>query len=62
MCATVDADDHAVVRMNRLDSAWHNDLIVAALEPRVAGRRFLVDTPPTPAGVQVFGTQQRRLR
>jgi hypothetical protein len=62
MCATVDADDHAVVRRSRLDSAWHNDLVGAALEPRVAGRRFLVDAPPTPAGVQVFGTQQLQRR
>jgi hypothetical protein len=38
----VTAADHQRIRRAGLDRAIDNDLVVAALAPRVAGRRFLV--------------------
>jgi hypothetical protein len=35
-------EDHLRLRRGGLDQVWHNDLIVAVLEPWVAGRRFIV--------------------
>ncbi len=38
----IDANDHTGLRRVGLELAWHNDVIVAVLEPGVVGRRFIV--------------------